>query len=286
MMLKTIYATAEDIPEGYADLYTERNGQWELTGIQGVKTQADVDRVQQSLRKERSDHKETKDKLALFGDLDPDTVQEKLGTFDTVMEQYEALKASGGGWDEEKAKPLIEAEVRKATGPLEREKTNLQRQLDQRTKEIAERDGTINELKTTIVTTNVDRALRDAAVDAKVQGSAIQDALLRGRNVFEQDPETGKLTTKDIPGVTPGLSPKEWFKEMEEHAPHWWPQSQGGGSGGRLGGGPGGGKNPWSKEAWSITEQGKFLREHGIDKATQMAERAGVKIGATKPAAA
>ena len=50
-MLKTIYDNEADIPEGFAALYTEKNGKWELTGVQGVKTQLDVDRVQEALRK-------------------------------------------------------------------------------------------------------------------------------------------------------------------------------------------------------------------------------------------
>ena len=36
-MLKTIYDNEEDIPEGFKELYTEKNGKWELTGVQGVK---------------------------------------------------------------------------------------------------------------------------------------------------------------------------------------------------------------------------------------------------------
>ena len=32
--LKTIYEKEEEIPEGYTDLYLERNGKFELTGIE------------------------------------------------------------------------------------------------------------------------------------------------------------------------------------------------------------------------------------------------------------
>jgi len=45
MGLEAIHKTLEEIPEQYRDLYSERNGQFELTGISGVKTQADVDRL-------------------------------------------------------------------------------------------------------------------------------------------------------------------------------------------------------------------------------------------------
>ena len=41
MPLKVIHDTLEDIPEAYRELYSEKNGKWELTGIVGLVTQAD-----------------------------------------------------------------------------------------------------------------------------------------------------------------------------------------------------------------------------------------------------
>lgn len=64
-MLKITYTKAEEIPEGYADLYTaQQDGTFLLTGVDGMKTEGDVGRVQEALRKERSDHIETKSKLS------------------------------------------------------------------------------------------------------------------------------------------------------------------------------------------------------------------------------
>src|SRR4051812_33728781 len=76
--LKTIYEKAEDIPEGFNELYLERNGKFELTGIEGVKTQADVERVQDALRKEKELHKAAKSALEKWGDLDPAEIPAKL----------------------------------------------------------------------------------------------------------------------------------------------------------------------------------------------------------------
>jgi len=285
-MLKTIYATEEEIPEGYKDLYTERNGQWELTGIQGVKTQADVDRVQQALVKERTDHKATKTALQAFGELDPSQVHERLENYESMEQQLEALKA-GGAFDEEKMEPIIQSRVRQALGPIEREKTTLQRKLDEANKKITEKDGEVGTLKMTITTGSIERAVSDAAVKAKVLPTAITDAVMRARSVFEIT-EDNRIITKDNSGSTPGLSPDEWFKEQSEKAPHWWPASVGGGS--RGAGGPGsqysGAANPWSREGWNITKQGQFVREHGEVKATEMAARVGAKLGDTKPPAA
>ncbi len=284
MKLKTMYATAEEIPEGYADLYTERNGQFELTGVEGVKSQADVDRVQAALVKERNDHKAVKEKLAAFGDIDPATIHDQLDHLTEVEAQLEAVKKDGT-IDETKLEPIIAARVKQITAPLEREKTSLQRQIDEGKKLIGEKDGEVLSLRTTITTGGIERAIRDAAVEAKLVATAISDAVLQGMRVFEIT-EDGKTITKDVHGVTPGLSPKEWLKDMQDKAPHWWPASVGGGAKGAGGSGPlGRANNPWSKEAWNLTKQGAYVREHGEDKAKTLAESVGSHLGATKPAA-
>jgi hypothetical protein len=286
MKLKTVYLTAEEIPAGYEDLYSERNGQWELTAVEGVKTQADIDRVTESLRKERVDHKATKDKFAPFADLEVTEVHEKLDNYDSLVEQVEALKAGGGQLDEAKMEPIIQARIKQATGPLERNVTSLQKQLSDKDRKIAEKDGEVVNLKGTITSGTVERALRDAAADAKVLTPAISDVVLNGNRVFELT-DDGRILTRDLPGVTPGLTPKEWLKDKQEASPHWWPVSSGSGSrGGGPGGIPTGADNPWSKEGWNITKQGEYYKLHGEGKAVEMAGRVGVKLGATKPAAA
>lgn len=282
-MLKTIYATEEEIPEGYKDLYTERNGQWELTGIQGVKTQADIDRVQAALVKERKDHKAAKDALAPFEGLDPEAVHAMQNELESAKAQLEAINKDGR-IDETKLEPIIAARLKQATGPLERDKLNLERKVETLNKTLTEKDGEVVNLKSTIVTGNVERAIRDAAVAEKVLGTAVDDVVMRGTRVFEVT-EDNRVITKDAPGVTPGLTPREWLKDMTEKAPHWWPGSVGGGSGGGGSpkGGYGGANNPWSKAGWSITKQGALVRQLGEAKAAEIAAQAGSKIGATKP---
>ena len=54
MALKAIYERAEEIPEAYRALFTERDGRYELTGVAGMKTEADVARLRKSLTDERS----------------------------------------------------------------------------------------------------------------------------------------------------------------------------------------------------------------------------------------
>jgi hypothetical protein len=287
MRLKTIYATAEEIPEGYAELYTERNGQWELTGVEGVKTQADIDRVQKALAQERTEHKATKSALAPFEGLDPQAIVENQHKLEEVTAQLEAINKDGH-IDETKLEPIISARLKQAVAPLERDRANLERQLDAQKKAVAEKDNEVVQLKTSITTGEIERQIRDAAAEAKVLPTAIFDAVRYGREVFEKT-DNGRVITKDVSGVVPGLTPKEWFKDMTEKSPHWWPASIGGGSSGSGGGGRGtygGANNPWSKEGWSLTKQGALVRQLGEAKAAEIAALAGSKIGSTKPAAA
>lgn len=287
MRLKTIYDTAEEIPEGYADLYTERNGRWELTGVEGVKTQADIDRVQAALVKERNDHKITKQALTPFEGLDPEAIAAQAHKLEEVTAQLEAIN-SDGRVDEAKLEPIIAARIKQAVAPLERDKSNLERQLDAQKKTVADKDTEVSTLRTSITTGEIERNIREAAAEAKVQPTAIFDAVRYGREVFEKT-DDGRIITKDVSGVVPGLTPKEWFKDMADKAPHWWPASVGGGSQGGGGGGRGtygGANNPWSKEGWNLTKQGAIVRQLGETKAGEIAAQAGAKIGDTKPAAA
>jgi len=75
-----------------------------------------------------------------------------------------------------------------------------------------------------------------------------------------------------------------FLTEMQDKRPHWWPKSVGGGAGG-SGNGFGGAANPWTAENWNMTQQGAYVKENGMDKATQMAKAAGTTVGGMKPAA-
>jgi hypothetical protein len=287
-MLKTIYDTKDEIPVGYEDLYTEKNGKWELTGVIGVKTQADIDRVQGALVKERTEHRATKAAFAPFEGLDAETIATQAHDLEEANAQLAALK-SDGSIDETKLEPIIAARVAQKVAPIEREKNALGRKLSDSEKLVAAAQTEVAGLKTTIVMGNVERAIRDAAIGAKVLPSAIDDAVMRGLRIFEISEDDHRIITKDGVGVTAGLTPKDWFHDMEERAPHWWPASVGSGSGplGRNGPNSGyaGANNPWSKEGWNVTKQGHLVKTLGEVKANEIAGQVGCVVGSTKAAA-
>jgi len=283
--LKTIYETEAEIPEGYSELYQERGGRFELTGIEGVKTQADIDRIQGALTKERGDHKVTKDELTTvktsLGDVDPTTIPATLEELTEARARLATLTAEGK-LDETKIQDQITAAVTRAVGPVKRDLDAAQRQIEAERKKTLEKEAENATLQSNIKRDKIRSAIRDAAIAAKVLPTAIDDAVLVGETMFELT-DAGTLVTKNDASVTPGLDPKEWAKDMMERRPHWWPPSQGGGAGGGRGENLTGKGNPWSREGWNVTAQGAKVRELGAEKAAELAGRVGAKLGDTKP---
>jgi len=272
MSLNFTHDTIDEIPENYRDLYTERDGKHVLTGIAGVKTQADIDRMQTGLTKEREEHKATKERLSKWGDLDHDEVLAKL---DKIPE-LEVLAKGNKEEFETKLEELTETRIGSRMAPVERENKTLKEKLQE----------TTTELETMKVAAKK-RVIQDdvmaAAQTAKVIPEAMPDMKLFAETVFEVT-EDGAVLTKENPyGVTPGLSADVWLQEMQESRPHWWPLSSGGDSKG-SGGVAGMSQNPFSHDHWNMTKQGQVVTEHGMEKATQMAKAAGTTVGGMRPA--
>jgi hypothetical protein len=275
--IKLSYKTREELPAGFEELYDEKDGVFHLTGVEGMKSQADIDRQQASLVAARADHKVTKDKLAAItaalGDLKPEDVVTKLDLVDELQAQVDAGKGKGS---DEAIDRIVETRVKRALAPVERERDTLKAQVTTLT---GERDGLTGTLKKG----RIEDSLRKVANEMKVIGPAVEDVLLAGGNAFELD-EANRVVTRDgLDGVVPGLTPDAWLKDMQEKRPHWWALSNGGGAGGnnKM---PGGGPNPWSAGGWNLTEQGKYLTQHGVEKASTLAQQAGTSLNGPKPA--
>lgn len=266
MTLKAVLDTLEGIDEHFHQLYTERNGKFELTGIEGIKTQADVDRLQTALNKERNDHKGLREKYAPLAAYDMADVLERYNRYE------ELLAASEGKLDEAKINSIVESRIRSKLAPVERERDTFKSQL-------AERDQIILGYQTKEMQRTISDKVREAATSAKILPEAFDDALLLAERVFELT-EDGRVVTKDNVGVTPGIEPSVWFTELQSKRPHWWGPSVGGGAGGSKT--PGGSTNPWTHENWNLTEQGKILMANR-SRAEQLAKAAGTSIGGARP---
>ena len=275
MPLQAVHEKIDDIPEQYRDLYTEKGGKFELTGITGVKTQADVDRLQAALTKEREEHKNAKNALGIWGDLKHEEVVAQL---DKIPELEAAAK---GKLDEAQIEEIVN---RRVDGTIKSRTAPLERQLKAATDTIAllktDNEKLTGEKRSRFIGDDV----RSELIKNKVIPEAHDDALMIADRIFEIPEEGGRPVTKEGVGVTPGITADIWLQEMQPKRPHWWPLSAGGGAtgGGRDGGNFMGG-NPFSAEHWDVTKQGQIVRTQGREKAEQMAKAAGTTVGGLKP---
>ncbi len=117
MAIELSYEKEDEVPEAHKELYTEVDGKWNLTGITGMKTQADVDRLTTSLTKERGVSAALKKKNETWGDLDQEKV---LSELDELKEARIRLEAGDGKIDEEKVEALVTARVATQVAPIQR----------------------------------------------------------------------------------------------------------------------------------------------------------------------
>jgi hypothetical protein len=267
-MLKIIIDSLDAVDDAYHSLYTEKDGKFELTGVEGLKTEADISRLNTALVKEREAHKSTKEKYSILGSNDPHDILAKL---DRIPE-LEA--AAAGNLDDTKINDIVETRIKSRIAPLERTiqvLTNEKTELTSINDKYVEKDRTLA----------IHSAIREAATKAGVKSEAIEDALLLGERVFELTQE-GSVIAKENSGFTQGSDPAMWFSDLQNKRPHWWGETSGGGAGGNRGGFQGQ-NNPWSDAHWNLTEQGKILNL-SASRAEKMAEAAGTTVGGRRPA--
>lgn len=246
------YDSADDIPAGFEGLYTEKDGKHVLTRVKGLKTTADVERLQTALTKERTDHKTAKQQLSTL--TAHGTVEEIIANLDRIPE----LEAKQGKGDPADVEKIVTARL-----------TPVQRELKAAQDQLAEKDKLIDGYKGKETKQTIGEAVRKAAKALKVRDSAIEDAIMYGERVLTID-ETGNVVTKENAGVTPFVTADELLREILPNRSHWLEDSFGGGSGGGKGGDFT--KNPYSHDDWDIGAQ-MALYKSNPDKARKMAER-------------
>ena len=265
------YDTLDLVPEPVRGLFEERDGKAVLTKINGLKTQKDINALNEALRKERTDHKAAKDALTPWSSLGK-TREEIQAQLDRISELEEAAK---GKLDEPAIQKLVEGRLGQKTAPLERA---LKERDDALTAATRERD----EARQVIARRDLSDAVRGVATEMKVLATAIPDVELFAQTVLERQEDGSFITKSGIPGVTPGLDPKSLLKDLQKSRPHWWPPSEGGGAGG---GGGRDGDNPWTASNWNISKQGEHIKANGLASAQVLAKQAGSTVGATQPPA-
>ena len=116
---------------------------------------------------------------------------------------------------------------------LTREQASL---IEQRDRQIADLQDQLKARDEQLARRVVDDQIRAAATASGLLPTAVDDAVVRGQQVFGLD-QDGEAVALDQDGHAepaaiggPRLTPAEWLESMREVAPHWWPQSTGAGA--------------------------------------------------------
>jgi len=260
-LLKAIYEKKDEIPAGFEELYSERGGKWECTGVEGYKTQGDVDRLDKSLKSERKDHDATRLALRAFGDHTPETIQK-------LVDEHGELSVRVGAASDDKINELVEKRIVIRLRPLEQQLKDASTKALTLEQQIAAATG--RETQRSLVDTLRSETIGDKAVPVK--DGALEDIALIAPLVFET--VDGKHVTRDGNpiGVEAGLQPRAFLESVlaSGKRPNWFKDSVGAGAGG------GGsvtvnGKNPFSTEHWNLTEAAQLIGKNpGL--ATRMAK--------------
>lgn len=267
MPIEIVVDSLDNVPSVLHPEYTERDGKYHLTGVVGMKTQADIDKINGALAKERNDLKAHKERYGVLGDKDPSEI---LASLDRIAE-LEA--AAGGKLDETKINEIAEKRLTSKLAPIQRE-------LDTAKVTLAQKDELINGFNEKDRKRTIGDSIREASTKSNVIPTALEDVIMLAERMFEVD-ENGKVITKDGVGVTPGVDASVWLTDMQAKRPHWWPASKGAGAGG-SGGGGGFTDNPFTHDGWNMTAQGQLQKADPV-KAAQMAKAAGTTVGGPKP---
>jgi len=206
-MLKLSYDKKEDVPEALVDHYKEVGGKW-VAQVDGMKTQEDIDKLSEALRKEREDHDTSKKDL-----------KESKATLGTANDELEALKKTGGkGGDKEE--PTHEDLV---------ELSRLRRENETLTAENTEVKEKHEKLETSVTSTKIKDALR-TSFGPKMRKEAVEmqvDHALRDFVLSD-----GKVLTKPELGDKSGLTADAYADNLLSSQSYLAPPSNSGGAGG------------------------------------------------------
>ncbi len=295
MGLKEEYDAVDQIPEAHRELFTEREGKFVFTGVDGVVSSKERQRLQNEAGGHRIKAREATERLASYAKLSHPIEGkpfEKVDDLQAILDEYPTLKAqaeAGGGKSKEAVAAQVEIEKKRLEAQYSRKVTEAETLYQ---KEAARVLRFENGQRNQTMRDTVLKAIGETKI-GKVNPDAIEDILMYAERHFEVDEERdeeGNLVIKDVRtrdkvGVTPQLQPGAWLAEMQPKKGHWFLPSEGGGSNGTgRHGNAGGGPNPWSKDGWSVTGQGQYYKQHGADKAEQMARAAGTTLNGPPPA--
>lgn len=240
----------ESVPEPFQALYEQRDGKYEMTRVSGIKTEADVTRLQEALRKERDDRKAATSRLASFGDADPERYRSMEEEISDLKGRLEEAGVSHQEL-ESKIKDRLEAKYQSKIAELQGHMANGMRFVH----ETAAKDR-----RRTII----DAVRGLPGDDMKFNEGALRDVERFARDECTVD-DDGRVVMKGSDDFEEGLPLKDAVAQMRDNglSPHWFVQSRGGGArgGSNKGAGEWAGKNPF-ESGGSLEDRTRLISEN------------------------
>lgn len=221
-MLKAVLKSLEEVPEALRSLYKQEGDKFVLQA-EGLVTKEKLD----EFRENNIQLKKQIDELSgKFKDIDPTKYQELLKA---QQEQGDKKLIDEGKLDE-----LLAQRTERMRQDFEAQTAALKKAAEEGN---AKANGYYGQLSTLLI----ENELTKAAQVAGIRPSAMEDVILRGRNIFKLEGEKVVPFGQDgkpVYGKTGSeyLSIGEWVQSLSDKAPHLFEASKGGGAGGGKGG--------------------------------------------------
>lgn len=212
MSLKAVVEDINAVPEALREFYTEQDGKYMLP-VEGLVPKSKLDEFRAnniSLAQERDALRQR------FEGIDPEKARELLAKAQAEQDK----KLIDAGKVDELVAQRVEAMRKDFETQLSGETTKSQK------------------LETQLEVLLIDGAIRDAAARAGVRPTAVEDVLLRGRNLFKLvDGKAVPMQGNDVMYGKSGEAMKmdEWLAGLADSAPHLFEPSRGGGAAGGAG---------------------------------------------------
>ena len=264
MPLKAIVETLDGIEEHYHSLYTQKGNRFEFTGVEGFKTQADLDRVQVALNKERETRTQYETTLKAWGDRKPEDV---LPVLDRLPELEAAAEAGKKKLDQSQIDGIVNGRL----APIQRESEKYKTEL-------AAAQAKVQEYEHRDRQRTIFDAVRGLAVETKANpdayGSQYGSLMLLAKEIFTVDAQGQVVVKEGVPDFTHGTLAKDVIGDLQRKYPSMWPQSSGGGAPGSNGGGGSVAGNPFKGN--DMTARSVFVRDNPPDKVAAAMKNAGL----------
>lgn len=224
MPLKRTAASQDEIPEALRSLYVLRDGQFvlDLDGDPGDDALKALERERKARAEAERALKELKGRL---GDLDPVKAREALQMIADM--EAKALLGDLPPPLAAKVEELVAKRTERIAADAKAKEQRFQASLETETVEKTRLQKQLEEIL-------IDNTIRNTALKAGVQPTAVEDAVLYAKTVWKlKDGKPTAMKGEEILyGKKPNepMTPEEWIAERAADRPHWFQPSAGTGT--------------------------------------------------------